>query len=120
MKKAFVHDAVLQFDVAGDDAAPGAAITTALCGSWQHDGPCPLAPHHTSAFRDSSELVVRVIFATEPESELRVRSLIVEALAAGRPAGTDEQPGSWRLLRHSVGVLDRQERPHAARLALNG
>ena len=31
--------------------APGGAITVALCGSWDHEPPCPLAPHHTRAHR---------------------------------------------------------------------
>jgi hypothetical protein len=120
MRKAFVHDAVLQLDSDADDGAPGAAITVALCGSWQHEGPCPLAPHHTSAVRDSSDLVLRVIFATEPESEPRVRSLIVDALATGQLVGPDGEPTSWRLLRQSVGQLADRESSHAARLVADG
>lgn len=54
MRIAFVHDAVLELS---DDAeAPGAAITTLLCGSWDNTGPCPLASHHTTASRSSPEL----------------------------------------------------------------
>jgi hypothetical protein len=44
-----VHAAtLLMADAAADAAAPGAAITVALCGSWEHPPPCPLAAHHTS------------------------------------------------------------------------
>jgi hypothetical protein len=55
-----------------DTAAPGAAITMFLCGSWEHDGPCPLAPHHTRATRDGSHLRIRVLFAVEPELETQL------------------------------------------------
>jgi hypothetical protein len=53
-RQAFAHAAVVE--LIGDDRAPGGAITVALCGSWSHDPPCPLAPHHTDALRDGGEL----------------------------------------------------------------
>ena len=120
MKKPFVHDAELHLDARADIHAPGAAITTALCGSWQHEGPCPLAPHHTYAVRRASDLAVRVVFATEPESESLVRSIIVDALAGGELVGPDGQLSSWRLLRNSAGVLAVEDGPLAARLAQGG
>ena len=120
MKKPFVHDAVLHLDATADVNAPGAAITTALCGSWQHEGPCPLAPHHTDAVRTATGLAVRVVFAAEPKSESLVRSLIVDALEGGELVGPDGQLSSWRLLRNSVGVLAVEDGPLAARLAQGG
>ena len=44
---AFVHEAFLSMAPGNDIAAPGAAITVELCGRWEHEPPCPLAPHHT-------------------------------------------------------------------------
>ena len=44
MRQVYVHDAwVWMRSVEGADAI-GAAITVALCGDWQHEPPCPLAP----------------------------------------------------------------------------
>ena len=55
-----------------DVQAPGAAVTVALCGHWDHEPPCPLAPHHVSAAADDGELRVRILFAAEPDQEDKV------------------------------------------------
>ena len=49
MRGTFAHVAVIRIDPEADIRAPGAAITVALCGHWEHEPPCPLAPHHTHA-----------------------------------------------------------------------
>jgi hypothetical protein len=41
MRQPFAHDAVLAMPAGGDLGAPGAAITVALCGHWEHAPPCP-------------------------------------------------------------------------------
>jgi hypothetical protein len=41
-----------------DMRAPGAAVTVALCGHWDHEPPCPLAPHHVRVDEDDGELRV--------------------------------------------------------------
>lgn len=64
-----------------DERAPGAAATVALCGHWEHDPPCPLAPHHVHAERRGKGLHIRVLFVTEPENEPEVRRRIQRALA---------------------------------------
>ena len=110
MRSAFAHDAVLQLEDGGDDRAPGGAITVALCGSWDHDPPCPLAPHHTAVTRSGSEVVLRLLFATAPENEARVRSLVEEALAQGE---------GWRLVRAEASEVRPDERDHAERLLAN-
>ncbi len=46
-------------------SSPGAAITLSLCGSWDHDPPCPLAPHFTSASRVGDEVHLRTLFSAE-------------------------------------------------------
>ena len=84
MAAAFAHDAVLTMVGDGDPRAPGAAITVALCGHWEHDPPCPLAPHHTAATLEHGELRVRALFVVEAGREDEVRAKIRAALAVGR------------------------------------
>jgi hypothetical protein len=62
-RRPFAHEATLDLAPDGDERAPGGAITVALCGSWSHDPPCPLAPHHTSAERRGGQVALRVLFA---------------------------------------------------------
>ena len=68
--------------------ALGGAITIALCGHWDHTPPCPLAPHYVTALPDGETVSVRILFATEPSNERRVRSLIAEALNGVQSPGT--------------------------------
>ncbi|KQC37143.1 MULTISPECIES: hypothetical protein [Frankia] len=43
MRRPFAHEFVLVLAPGGDERAPGAAITAALCGRWEHPPPCPQA-----------------------------------------------------------------------------
>jgi hypothetical protein len=79
MRQAFVQVAVLLMEPHADMRAPGAAVTVALCGHWEHELPCPLAPHHVSADGNDGELRVRILFAAEPDKEGEVRHLIEQA-----------------------------------------
>jgi hypothetical protein len=115
-RQAFAHDAVLTLDDGGDERAPGGAITVALCGSWSHEPPCPLAPHHTAARRDGGEVTLRVLFAADPEQEQRVRGLVEEALTRGEGEDPDGVRTSWRLLRSAPSPVRNEERDHADRL----
>ena len=115
MREAYAHDAVLTMGPDEDDRAPGGAITTALCGQWEHEPPCPLAAHYTGVTRDGEEVHLRILFATEPEHENEVRRLIAETLEAGTFAGPGG-PARWRLVETGGGVLTPEEADHAARL----
>jgi hypothetical protein len=106
-RQPFAHDAVLEMDAGADDRAPGGAITVALCGSWEHRPPCPLAPHHTAAERAGKQLRLRVLFAAEPDDEPRVRALIDGTLADG---------SGWRLASTAPSEVRPVERAHAERL----
>ncbi|MGY1781979.1 hypothetical protein [Geodermatophilus sp. SYSU D01036] len=112
----FAHDAVLAMGSDGDERAPGGAITVALCGGWSHDGPCPLASHHTSAERQGDRVRLRVLFAAPPAEEGRVRTLIRAALLAGEAHGPDGATASWRLVGEEPGVVRDEERAHLGRL----
>ncbi|OLT19914.1 hypothetical protein BJF78_10090 [Pseudonocardia sp. CNS-139] len=105
MRRAYVHEATVTMDPGGDERAPGAAVTVALCGHWDHAPPCPLAAHHTAATRDGADVRLRVLFAAEPADEAEVRARIGDALAA-----------RWRLRSSGPAVLREDEADHAERL----
>jgi hypothetical protein len=115
-RQAFAHDAVLTVDPGGDERAPGGAITVALCGSWSHEPPCPLAPHHTRAHRSGTEVTLRVLFAAAPADETQVRSLIEEALVRGWADDPGGVRSSWRLVSSGPSPVRFEEEEHAARL----
>jgi hypothetical protein len=116
-RAAFAHDAIITMGTDGDERAPGGAITVALCGGWSHDGPCPLAPHHTSAERHGDRVRLRVLFAAPPADEARVRELIRAALLGGSAHGPDGATTTWRLVAEEPSMVRDEERAHVSRLA---
>jgi hypothetical protein len=106
MRQAYAHDAVLVMPPDADTRAPGGAVTAALCGHWEHEPPCPLAPHHTAVTADDDRLRLRILFATEPDRVDEVRERIDAALAAG----------DWRLVSSGCARIADTERDHARRL----
>jgi hypothetical protein len=117
MRETFAHDAVLTLDDGGDERAPGGAITVALCGSWSHEPPCPLAPHHTGVHRSGDELTLRLLFAADPADEPRVRSLVDDVLARGWGDSPDGSRTTWRLVGSGRSPVRPEEETHARRLA---
>jgi hypothetical protein len=116
MRQAYAHDAVLDVAPDADSRAPGAAITVALCGHWDHQPPCPLAPHHTAADRVNDEVRLRILFATEPEREDLVRQRIDDALSGGEQHGPDGATTHWRLRGSRAGEVTPAEAEHGERL----
>ena len=116
MRQAYAHDAVLAMGPDEDDRAPGGAITTALCGHWEHEPPCPLAAHHTGVTRDGDTVRLHILFAARPADEALVRRRIGEALASGGFTGPDGL-ARWRLVETSAGSIAPEESDHARRLA---
>jgi hypothetical protein len=119
MRHAFAHDAELVMPATGDDGAPGAAITVALCGHWEHEPPCPLAPHHTQADRDGDTVRLRVLFAAEPDQAGEVHRRIEQALRAGELAAADEPDrprARWQLRRSAPAQVSETEQDQATRL----
>ena len=98
-----------------DPAAPGAAITTALCGHWEHDGPCQW-PHHTAVVPAQPEatqpdatqpdgrrrtggpvpISIRTVFACAPGEEDAVHDRVAVGLHAGQVPG---EGAGWVVLR---------------------
>ncbi|WP_344981629.1 polyketide synthase dehydratase domain-containing protein [Streptosporangium fragile] len=116
MRNAFVHDAVVVMEPEGDVGAPGAAVTAALCGHWEHPPPCPLAPHRCHADREPAGVRLRILFAAEPDLEETVRERIDRALRSGRLSGPDGVVTRWRLRASGRGDLVPEEAAHARRL----
>jgi len=79
----FVHEVVVRLRPGHDTRAIGGAVTQALCGHWDHEGPCRW-PHRTEAtpLADGS-LVARVSFECEPADEAEVRRSIAGAARRG-------------------------------------
>jgi len=116
MRTAFVHDALLDPEPALDHRAPGGAVTLALCGSLEHEPPCPLAPHHTTVEVEGSRLRVRVLFAADATDEPLVRELVEQALTAGVWTYPDGVVSTWSLLSCGPDEVRITEREHADRL----
>lgn len=100
----------------GSPNAPGGAITKALCGSWNHPPPCPLAAHHIANRVVGDEVVLRVLFAADAADEPRVRRLIGEALDAGTLTGPDGQVTTWRLKSMAFSRVRSNETGHVTDL----
>jgi hypothetical protein len=116
MREAYVHDAVVTMEAGGDARAPGAAITVALCGHWDHEPPCPLAPHSTDAQRCGDQVRLRVLFAAEPTAEAEVRRRIEAALSGPGLTGPDGASTRWQLRDAHPGELRDDEAQHAEQL----
>jgi hypothetical protein len=115
VREPFAHEAVIGMAPGGDDRAPAAAITIVLCGSLDHEPPCPLAPHHTATRRVDGELHLRTLFVVEPEREDEVRERIAGALRTGRLAEGGASP--WELRSTDPSPVRAAEADHARRLA---
>ena len=66
----------------GDERAIGAAVTVALCGHWEHDGPCRW-PHTTSTEVAGSRVAISVNYECPEDERPQVESLIAGAISSG-------------------------------------
>ena len=115
MREAFAHDAVLDMEPGADQREPGAAVTAALCGHWNHEPPCPLAPHHINATTDGRHLQVRILFAAERDIEAEVRRRIELALSGQWPL-PDGLTSAWQLRDSQASAIAPTEAGHAGQL----
>ena len=104
---AFVHEADLQLEPGTDPATVGAAVTTALCGHWEHEGPCRW-PHNNAVGARGPRTSFRTLFVAPPADEDEVRKRI---------EGVLREAAGWVVLETRERPLDRSERPLARRLA---
>jgi hypothetical protein len=116
LTQSYAHDAVLRMEPDADVGAPGAAVTTALCGHWQHEPPCPLAPHHTQVHRTGGELTLRLLFAADARDEARVRTLVEDVLSRGWADSPDGSRTTWDVVASNPSPVLAEELAHAERL----
>ncbi len=117
MRQAFAHQALIEIPDGGDERGPGAAVTVALCGHWEHEPPCRV-PHRSDMASTDDGLLVRVLFACDPADEGAVRASVDQALAGGElpvPAPDDAEPTRWRLLRSAPAEISDADSAVAAR-----
>ena len=81
-RETFVHEAELRLEDGTDPAAPGAAVTTALCGHWEHEGPCRW-PHNNDIAVSDALTTFRTLFAAPAADEDEIRKRIDRALRDG-------------------------------------
>jgi len=114
MSNGFVHAAHLRIAPDGDVRAPGGAITTALCGHWEHEGACRW-PHQTDIERaDGPDIHIRVVAGCPDDERDAVQASIVEALGSsaldgptGRTTWTVVTQGSAEPTTEEQALLDR-------------
>jgi hypothetical protein len=110
-RTSYVHEAALELDAGADPQAPGAAVTVALCGHWEHEGPCRW-PHHTAwETRADGRQLVRTVFVVASDEADDVRSKIDAALR-----GAD----AWTVASSGPAPLDEGEIALASRLDRTG
>src|SRR5690242_6398334 len=88
----YVHEAELDLPAGFDPRAVGAAVTIALCGSIDHDGPCRWPNNHDT----TADGHYRVYFVAPPADEAEVRRRVEEALREGDWAVTRSGPRDLR------------------------
>jgi hypothetical protein len=104
----FAHVADLQPTEPGvEPDAVGAAVTTALCGGWEHDSPCRW-PNNHAAMPSAAVWNYRVLFVAPQTEETEVRRRIENALRADH---------RWHVLRSGPDDVGGDERALADRLA---
>ena len=98
-QRAFAHRCAYRIllEPGSDERAPGGAVTVALCGHWEHDGPCRW-PHLSTITPDTGghhRLLVE-FDAQEDEKEM-VRAKIDTAVMHGQLTGPDGIVSIWTL-----------------------
>ena len=104
---AFVHEAELRLRAGTDPAAVGAAVTTALCGHWEHEGPCRW-PHNNDIQLVDAVASFRTLFVASATDEDQVRERIERSLRNG---------DGWDVVRTKSRPVLPSEDPLAAKLA---
>jgi hypothetical protein len=87
---AYVVEAQLVLADGIEPAGVGAAVTTALCGHWEHEGAC-LWPHNSSIDAACVPARFRTLFVADAADAAAVRDQI-EATLRGAGAGA----GVWQ------------------------
>jgi hemoglobin len=100
--QAWVHEAEVEVEADADPRAVGAAVTVALCGHWEHEGPCRW-PHNNAI----DGRLFRTLFVCRSDEEPAVRALIRSALGAS---------SDWRIVSECARKVDEEEHTLASHL----
>jgi hypothetical protein len=104
--RAFAFEAELELAPGIDTRAPGGAVTVALCGHWDHDGPCRW-PHNSRIDTSPSTARLRTVVVADDESVDDVIYLIDGAL---------RHDTRWSVLATRTDTIRADEQPLAMRL----
>ena len=104
--RGFVHEARLELEPGADPRAPGGAVTVALCGHWEHDGPCRW-PHNSAIDSTALPARFRTVFVCRDESAAEVRNRIESALRSAK---------GWTVISSGPRELTESEQALASRL----
>jgi hypothetical protein len=116
VRTGFAHEALIELAPDSDERAPGAAVTVALCGHWEHEGSCRW-PHHTSVdVRSGQSARLRIVFASAAGDEPDVRQMIRGALDDGQ-LGSEPGASRWTVVAQGQAELRPAEAGLAQRLA---
>jgi hypothetical protein len=80
--RAFVVEAELILGEELDPRSVGAAVTTELCGHWEHEGPCRW-PHNNALHPEPGRTIFRTVFVAQADEEAMVGARIENSLRAG-------------------------------------
>ena len=100
---AWVHEADIELLEDTDPRAVGAAVTVALCGHWEHEGPCRWPQYNDFVAADR----FRTLFVCDEDEEPEVRTRIRGALG-----GATE----WRVMAERSRPVAEAERSLAEHL----
>jgi len=101
-RSTYVFRAELRLDDATDPRAPGGAVTTALCGHWEHEGACRW-PHNNAIDPASAPAHFRTVFVADDADAEAVHAQIDSALRSAT---------GWSVISAGAGT------PHGAELSL--
>jgi hypothetical protein len=105
--RAIAVDVELELGPGADARAPGAVVTVALCGHWEHEGACRW-PHNSRIDHSGNPARLRTVAVVDEESLAEVERRI-DAGLRGDPR--------WTVLSFQVGEIGAGERSLAERLA---
>ena len=106
-REAIAIDAELALLPDVDPRAAGGEVTVALCGHWDHDGPCRW-PHNSRIDTDSNPAHLRSVVVVPGEDRDAVLHRVEIALRG------DER---WRVVRFETGSINADEQELATRLS---
>lgn len=108
-RRPYVLEAKLHLAAGVDSAAVGAAVTTELCGHWQHDGGCRW-PHNNEIYDEAENRLAtfRTLWVAPEAEEAEVRTRIERALNDG---------AGWSVEATRIRELRPDETALAVRLA---